>query len=162
MFIPLLTLAAAHADSTVKVNVGAGGGLPYGVGGAIIEIEGRDRIGPERSAHLGVGVAATVGGHLWSSGERVRVGLGASVSALWQDIGRGGSCGYVLTTDDETPPEPSWGITPSLYSADVTIDHDIGSPDGLSLRYGLGAGLVVAGCVGGVLPLPTLALSYRF
>jgi hypothetical protein len=160
MFMSLIALSAAHAE----VSIGAGGGLPYGIGGVSVEALHTGPGGFGISAHAGVGVAATVGAHIWSPGEKVRFGLGSSVSALWEDIGysSGSSCGYALVEEGQTAPDPTFQVSPSVYSVDVAVDHDVGAPGGLGLRYGLGAGLVIAGCVGGILPVPTIALSYRF
>ena len=160
MLMSLLVLSAAHAEASVS----AGGGMPYGIGGGNAELRHTGLGGFGVSAHAGVGVAVTVGAHIWSPGEKVRFGLGSSVSALWEDIGysSGSSCGYALVEEDQVTPEPTFGVSPSVYSVAVAIDHDIGAAGGLGLRYGLGAGLVIAGCVGRVIPLPTIALSYRF
>jgi hypothetical protein len=52
----------------------------------------------------------------------------------------------------------------SVFAAGLgaELDHDVGRPGAFSMRYGVTATGVFAGCAGGILPMPTVALRYTF
>lgn len=154
MLTSLLLIALAHASPPVSVGVSTGAGWPYGVAGVQAEVGLHSPSGAGASVHLAAGVTASAGGHLWLPGKKLHVGLGGSVGAAWEDLSGAESC------DGSGTRQP--GPSLSTFGADVILDHDIGEPDKLVMRYGAGAAAVVAGCAGGILPLPTVALSYRF
>lgn len=94
---------------------------------------------------------------LWSPGQKLRVGLGGDVGMSWNHLVG------ALTSCSHTPSDGARsGDGVVTFGGGVDLDHDIGQPGGFGMRYGLGGALVVAGCAGGILPTPTVALRYAF
>jgi hypothetical protein len=150
--------SAPDALQGVAVNLGAGVGAPHGIGGGFGEIEVRSASGLGISAHASAGPTGAVGGHVWTPGQRVRFGLGASVGASWSKVV---GVAQPASGCSGPPDERQDGSGVFHVGGDLALDHDIGARGAWGLRYGIGASLVAAGCAGGVLPLPTLALYYR-
>lgn len=144
---------AAPRIEGLGVNVGAGFGAHYGLAGALVEVDLRHRSGLGISLDGGLGILASVGAHVWSPGQRVRVGLGANVGASYQSFES--SC--------MGPDSPTRTTRFGMGGLDIAVDHDIGRQRGkLGMRYGLGAAVVGGGCVGFLLPAPQLAFYHRF
>ena len=60
------------------INLGVGVGAPQGIGGFTAEYDLRAPSGVGVSIHGNAGPTAAVGAHIWSPGQRLRFGLGAS------------------------------------------------------------------------------------
>jgi hypothetical protein len=84
----LLSLApgAAHARSGdhLRLDVGAGAGIDYGLAGVMTGLDVRIWRGMGVSANVGMGAGFGGTAYLWSPGERVRFGTGASVWRTWE------------------------------------------------------------------------------
>jgi hypothetical protein len=143
-------VAVAGEAAGWRLQAGAGMGAQYGVVGVAAEVR-YDARHVGLSAGLGGPLvpSATLG--LWLPGERFSLGLLAHGG--YQPLAT--SCG----TDPNRNPQPKCHFV--LAGANVVLDHDVGEPDGLVLRYGLGLTLVGSGGGGFVLPF-MFGLSWQW
>ncbi len=176
----LLSVAPADAEAArsdhLRFDVGAGLGVDYGMAGAMGGVDVRVWRGMGASASIGVGTGIGGSAYLWSPGNRVRGGMGASMWRTWEPLGVGTCCCDPAPPPagaapgpgpgpDLPPPDgciesmPSGAFAASLQAA---LDHDFGEPSGWAIRYGLGLGVVATGGAGAILPAPSVGLRYAF
>jgi hypothetical protein len=166
-FLPA-SAEAARSDH-LRVDVGAGMGVDYGMAGAMGGIDLRIWRGMGLSANVGVGAGLGGSAYLWSPGRRVRGGMGASIWRSWNTWGPepchpSNPPGYAAPGPDG-PPGPCIEATPDgMFAASLqaALDHDFGEPSGWAIRYGLGLGVVASGGAGAVMPAPSVGLRYAF
>ena len=171
------TSAEAARTDHLRLDIGAGAGVDYGLAGMAGGVDLRIWRGMGVSASVGVGTGISGSVYTWSPGERVRFGLGASVWSSWNNFVYAEPCCGDYPMGAPPPgapgPGPGPGVAPGgcvdygpngafAASLQTALDHDFGKPSGWAIRYGLGLGVVATGGAGAVLPAPSVGVRYAF
>ncbi len=177
--------AWAGDHDPLRIDVASGVGVDYGVVGVSTGLDLRGKRGMGVSAAVGIGAGVSGSAYLWSPGQHVRLGLGAAAWHSWAALGGSGG----PQTEQVPRPHPAaeyeedypvdGGPGPGAYpgpegcyhcqrngawaaTAQIALDHDFGRKERLGIRYGLGIGVVGAGCAAAFVPAPSIGLRYAF
>ena len=166
MFAIFSGTAQAHTDTETTLNrpviasLGSGIGLAYGAAGLSGAVGLQAPNGLGLSVEVGAGVSPAASANLWFPGEKLQLGVGAVILTGWEQLAS--SFGSSQSQGGCSGPDRDGNDAFGVMGAQVSLDHDIGAPNGFGMRYGLGGALVIAGCAGGILPTPSVGLHYVF